>query len=238
MLDAAVQILCALVIACSHSLAGHVRSFGAVPRNVWLSAGGGVSVAYVFLHILPDLQMHQELFTRSTFPGLQLKVHVYILSLGGLLLFYGLESLVKKSKSHLKAWGKWVFWVHIASYGMYNLLISYLIIHRERPGLLSLVFFTIAISFHFLVNDHALWEEHKEVYRDKGKWVLVSAVLAGFVTGYIIEFKPIVISGIFAFVAGSILVNVLKEEIPTERQSRFWAFAAGAAVYSALLLTM
>lgn len=31
-------------------------------------------------------------------------------------------------------------------------------------------------------------------------------------------------------------MNVLKEELPEERQSRFWAFALGAAAYAALLL--
>ena len=31
-------------------------------------------------------------------------------------------------------------------------------------------------------------------------------------------------------------MNVLKEELPEERQSRFWAFAVGAASYAALLL--
>jgi hypothetical protein len=33
-------------------------------------------------------------------------------------------------------------------------------------------------------------------------------------------------------------LNVLKEELPEERQSRFWAFALGAAIYALLLLTL
>jgi len=39
-----------------------------------------------------------------------------------------------------------------------------------------------------------------------------------------------------AFLGGGVVLNVLKEEIPTERQSGFWAFALGAVVYAALLL--
>ena len=34
------------------------------------------------------------------------------------------------------------------------------------------------------------------------------------------------------------MLNVLKEELPRERESRFWAFALGAALYSALLLAV
>jgi hypothetical protein len=33
-------------------------------------------------------------------------------------------------------------------------------------------------------------------------------------------------------------MNVLKEELPEERESRFWAFALGAALYTMLLLAM
>jgi hypothetical protein len=31
-------------------------------------------------------------------------------------------------------------------------------------------------------------------------------------------------------------MNVLKEELPEERESHFWAFALGAALYSVILL--
>jgi hypothetical protein len=40
----------------------------------------------------------------------------------------------------------------------------------------------------------------------------------------------------FAFLAGGIILNVLKEELPEERESRFSAFTAGTAAYAALLL--
>lgn len=41
---------------------------------------------------------------------------------------------------------------------------------------------------------------------------------------------------LFAFLAGDIVLNVLKEELLEEHESRFWAFALGTAVYSILLL--
>jgi hypothetical protein len=38
--------------------------------------------------------------------------------------------------------------------------------------------------------------------------------------------------------AGGVILNVLKEELPEERQSKFWAFALGAAIYAALLVAV
>jgi hypothetical protein len=45
-------------------------------------------------------------------------------------------------------------------------------------------------------------------------------------------------SVLFALLAGGIVLNVLKEELPEERQSRFSAFALGAAGYTILLLLL
>lgn len=43
---------------------------------------------------------------------------------------------------------------------------------------------------------------------------------------------------LIAFLAGGVVLNVLKEELPEERESRFWAFAIGTALYAALLLDL
>lgn len=41
-----------------------------------------------------------------------------------------------------------------------------------------------------------------------------------------------------AFLAGGILLNTFKEELPRERESKFWTFAAGTLLYAALLLAI
>lgn len=43
---------------------------------------------------------------------------------------------------------------------------------------------------------------------------------------------------LFAFLAGSVVLNVIKEELPSERRSRFASFAAGVLGYSVVLLAM
>lgn len=46
------------------------------------------------------------------------------------------------------------------------------------------------------------------------------------------------IAVLIAFLSGGIVLNVLKEELPRERESRFWALALGAAIYTAILLAL
>lgn len=41
-----------------------------------------------------------------------------------------------------------------------------------------------------------------------------------------------------AFLSGGVILNVLKEELPEERASRFWAFALGGVAYAVILLAL
>jgi zinc transporter ZupT len=54
--------------------------------------------------------------------------------------------------------------------------------------------------------------------------------------GLVSEISEAALAVLFAFLAGGVVMNVLKEELPEERESRFWAFVLGAALYSAVLL--
>ena len=94
------------------------------------------------------------------------------------------------------------------------------------------------MALHFVVNDFGLREHHKKMYDHTGRWILAAAVVTGWVIGVGIELSQAAIAVLFAFLAGGVVLNVLKEELPEERESRFWAFAVGALGYAALLLAL
>lgn len=168
-------------------------------------------------------------------------------------VFYGLDRLAKQSRSERQGapvrsgrgaeaaaagTSPAVFWIHMGSFAIYNALIGYLLLHREVMTLGALAFFTVAMALHFVVTDYGLNEDHKAPYRRVGRWVLVAAVAAGFLVGAMTQLSDAAIAVLTAFLAGGVILNVLKEEVPSERQSRFWAFASGMAGYAALLLTL
>ncbi len=160
----------------------------------------------------------------------------------GLAAFYGLERAAKASRGERRrlrgddATGAGVFWLHTASFALYNALIGYLMLHREEPGLGGLILFAFAMGVHFVVNDYGLRHDHKGAYDRVGRWVLAAAVLAGWAVGLSFEVSKAALAVLFAFLAGGVIMNVLKEELPEEQESRFWAFALGAALYSVILL--
>lgn len=171
-----------------HLFSGKLRFLDTTPRSIWLSASSGVSVAYVFVHILPELSEAQETVREAVGEALAfLQHHVYLLALLGLAVFYGLERTAKVSRQRNSKAGRrdvtetGVFWLHIFSFTVYNALIGYLLLHREQPGIQSLLFFFCAMALHFVVNDYGLRQHHKHTYDKIGRWILAAAIIFGWV---------------------------------------------------------
>lgn len=247
--------LAAILLGLVHVITPSLRFLAGRPRSIWLSIAGGVSVAYVFVHLLPELAAGQEHVRRVLGGGPAFaERHVYLIALLGLAVFYGLDRLAKESRARREgapvrtgrgpesaaeaATSPMVFRIHMGSFAVYNALVGYLLLHREVMTLASLAFFTVAMALHFVVTDYGLNEDHKAPYRRIGRWVLAGAVGLGLVVGFATELSAAAIAVLTAFLAGGVILNTLKEEVPSEQQSRFWAFALGLAGYAALLLTL
>ncbi len=265
-----VSFLGVIALAGAHLFSGRLRFLDGTPRSIWLSFAGGVSVAYVFVHLLPELAEGQEVVSEVLGESLAfVENHVYLIALVGLAFFYGVHRTTAESRKtrgermeavaeagRIVAGGRGggiaagdaegeenttsigVFWVSIASFSVYNVLIGYLLLHRIEEGFRNLLLFSLAMLLHFVVNDYGLRERHREAYRRRGRWVLAGAVFFGWVIGLLAEIPESLIAVLIAFLAGGVVLNVLKEELPEERRSRFWPFAMGAAGYAALLLAL
>lgn len=232
----------AALLALVHVLATHLVFLDRVPRSRWLSAASGLSVAYVFVHLLPEIaEGHDALVTRGRAGAAPV---LWLVALAGLAAFYGLERYAKCARTGEADAGRGavtpptVFWLHIASFALYNVLVGYLLLHRLEAGVDALLMFGLAMALHFLVNDHGLHAHHQHRYRRIGRWLLAGAVLAGHGLGLAVEIGEAAIAVLIAFLGGGVVLNVLKEELPEERESRFLPFVLGAAAYAALLVAM
>ncbi|MGR3269677.1 hypothetical protein DU478_18855 [Thalassococcus profundi] len=236
---ALVAFLIAGVFAAVHVGIGVLRFLDVTPRSRWLSASGGVAVAYVFLHILPELALHRTVFAEALDTDAErAEALVYSLALAGLVVFYGLERTVKTSRRGGAVPGAGTFWLHIGSFTVYNVIVGYLLLHRESDGAWSLAIYACAMILHFITTDHGLRADHKARYDTHARWILAAAVMAGWALGMWVTLPEFWIGGLFAFLAGGIVLNVLKEELPEERESRLWPFVFSAVGYAAVLLAI
>lgn len=234
------SFLATLALSAVHVFARHLHRLNRLPRSRWLSVAGGVSVAYVFIHLLPELARGQEVMNGSDLLLFRyLEHHVYLLALLGLATFYGFERMIKMRRRKLPPDAPppaGVFWLHISAFAIYNGLIGYLLIRGESNTVTSVALYCFAMGLHFLVNDFALQNDHKSLFSRRGRWLLALMPMAGWVLGAATEVSELTVPALTAFLGGSVILNVLKEELPEERESRFSAFLIGAIGYSLLLL--
>jgi hypothetical protein len=236
--------LAALAFIAVHLFIGRLTFLEGKPRHMLLSFAGGVAVTYIFLHVLPELAVHQRTFAHE----LQLsdsaaEAWIYLISLVGLVFFFGLENAARRSRGRrLAATGesrleREVKWVHLGSFFFFNFLVGYLLLHREQTGLWSLAIYAAAMLLHFATSDFGQRQDHAEDYDAETRWILAGGVVTGWVVGALDrQVPPILIGSLFAFLAGGVVLNTLKEELPEDKESRFLPFAAGAAAYAVLLL--
>jgi len=245
--DEIAALIAALLLAAAHLFAPRLRFLTLVPRSRWLSVAGGVSVAYVFVHLLPELAEGQaavdgEGGAERSKPLLGfLEHHVYLVGLIGLAVFYGVEkhSLCSRQRNKQRTGedrtNQDALWLSIASFAVYNAVIGYLLLRSDLRDLTQLVLYAVALGVHFVINDLALSEHHRDAYQRVARWVLVAAILIGWVAAIATSLSERVIALVLAFIAGGVVLNVLKEELPGERLAQFWPFAGGALAYTVLL---
>lgn len=202
-----------------------------------LSFAAGVSIAYVFIHLLPELENAKNVFLRETahrslpFP----EYRVYLSAMMGFMLFYGIEHMVVHRKSPEAKTGGPVFMLHIGGFAAYAWLISYLLVRSIGEGGVSIALYAVAMGLHFLSIDHALRREHGLLYEGTGKNVLALAALAGWSVGMLAELpKPMVIT-LLGIVSGAIIMNSMIMELPKEKEGKFASFLIGGIFYTVLL---
>lgn len=235
--------LMALAFCAVHLFVGKLRFLDRQPRSRWLSFAGGVAVGYVFLHIMPELGAHGDVFREET--GLDkmfAEAWVYTLALAGLVLFYGIERAIVCSRDDSMRSGgperprPGAFWVHIAATALLVFIVAYLLNHREDTDPTGLALYFGALLLHFVTADHAARTDFPEFYDSAGRWVLAAATLAGWLLGLTVVVPELLVGCLFAFIGGGIVLVALKEELPEERESSFIPFLFGAAIYAALVL--
>jgi hypothetical protein len=247
MVPASAALVAAVVLALVYALRGGVGESRFAER-FWsrrrsISAAAGVSVAYVFVDVLPELAARNRSIVEAagSVTPLFAEQRVYLLALASFVVLYGLEHIVlaargKRGHEAAEAARDASYWLHVGGYAAYSALIGYLLVERAERGHAALIVYALAMAVHFLVVNHALAEAHEEAYRRGGHLWLAASVLAGWAVGAMLPLSEATLARLFAVLAGGIVITSLRAELPDEREGRFWPFVLGAAVFAALLL--
>ncbi len=255
-------LLITVVLVGLHLAAPAIRRLPLVPEAATASFAGGLAVAYVFLHLLPEIaegnQAIGEALADVLRPTPLFDLGIFLVALAGFTAFFGLERLAdRRSTSRVTGAGTaaaaasstagdavgrhqpppaGVYWLHLGAFVVYNALITYTMPLRLRTGVQFALLFTLAMGLHFVLTDRGLEERYGDRFGGSGRLTLSAALLAGWgAAALLAPTSTLVVALLTALLAGSILLNVFKEEIPSGRRTSFPWFLAGLILYAALL---
>jgi hypothetical protein len=231
-------LVAALAFACIY-LFGHRLRVSSHHRK-WLSIAAGISVATVFLDILPQITESQMRFLshRGLVVALFPEQAIYLATMFGFVLFYGFEYMISTSDSGRDKPSTLFFAFRVAAFAGYTGLIAYLLVRSIWKSTLAMLLYAVAMAFHLLIVDHSLARERFGVYERYGRWILSFASLAGWFTAIVAPIPDPWLARVTGFVSGGVIMNSLVVELPEGRGGRFWPFTFAAAIYSLILITI
>lgn len=187
-----------------------------------LSFGGGVAIAFIFVDLLPKLCLNDQIVVNAGILPF-LERHVYILALTGFLVSYMVEKKRSESFSFL-------------SYLIFNFMIGYAIADKNDPDVRPLVLFSVAIGLHTFTTDFAMREKHPKKYQNWIRWAAVFSLLAGWTLNLWISLPETAVALMAAYIAGGVILNVTKHELPSDKPNDPGSFLTGTVVYTLLIL--
>ena len=235
-----------LVIAAAYVSGGRLmapeRTEKLWARRRMISAAAGISVAYVFVDVLPELELqHKIVVEKAGVPMLFAEQRLYVLAMLSFVVFYGLEHMVLVSRERgpealAAGTADAVFRLQLAGYAAYSALIGYLVVERAGRGAVPLILYMVAMAVHFLIVDHSLTEEHGRAYGRGARWVLAASIVAGWLIALATTLSETVVARLFAVLVGGVVITSLRSELPDDRKGRFWPFCLSAVIFATVLM--
>ena len=241
------SLVAALILAMAYVAGGWLTAHGGEEGiracRRWISAAAGVSVAYVFVDVLPELAAQNRAVVAAAGGERTLfaEQRIYVLALLSFVILYGIQYFVLASRER-RPHGETTaaldstYLLHLAGYSAYSVLIGHLLTERSERGAVTLTIYTVAMALHFLIVDHSLFEEHGARYAGTGRALMAASVVAGWLIGAATHISPVTFARLFAILAGGVVITSLRAELPNQRQGRFWYFVLGAVLFAAILL--
>jgi hypothetical protein len=211
-----------------------------VDRRSVISFSAGMSIAYVFVHLMPELHEVRTSFTQSVSIDMYYEgMAIYLFALVGFLVFYGLDHLRRRfGESEGEEGAGPAFRLHVGGFAIYVGLVSYLLVNSLEETEVSIALYTAAITLHFLAVEHSLAGEYGAAYKHIGRFALAGMAILGWAAGVMFALPVWVLALLVAFVSGAIVMNSTIMELPSEKDGRFVPFAAGGVVYGMILLPL
>ena len=228
------------MLGCTYLSCSLAHRFTANFRRRWASFSAGVSLAYVFVDVFPELAAGTKVIASTIGEGqFASEERVYVIALLGLMVFKSLAHIRNLAEhgqdSGDEAATPWFLYIHAGALGLYNASIGYLLVGRAHAGMSSLVLYVFAMALHAILIDEELAHQYGGRYGSAGRIWLAASVLAGWAASSNHILSEVAFTRLFAFLAGGIIMTSMRPKTSQGDQRLGW-LVSGTAIYTLVLL--
>lgn len=236
-----IALLATLILMFFHYVAPLLKKYLSDKSRAFTSFTGGMAVSYVFLDMLPNLVEYNKPIGEYLIAHQALtpftEVSIYIAALFGFVIYYGIEIHAIKDQENGKGYNQIIYNLHLAMFCLYNFLITYTMGLRAQLSIAGTLLFTLAMAFHFIITDKKFSRLYPYKFTHTGRFILMLFLFIGWICTIIFDPVNVLFAAfMLAFLAGSILLNVFREELPDAKAVNFHAFTLGVLLISLLSL--
>jgi uncharacterized membrane protein YiaA len=241
----ALSLVAVAVLIAVHLTAGYFDRWQGRGRELFLSAAGGVTVAYVVMQLLPALSASDNTIRPAAQEFLPFfERHGYFLAVIGIVVFYANANQIARSRARQRSAvgedraDRRAFITSMILMGIFNFMVAYSLGDPNTPDVKPVVLFVLALALFYYIADESLHSNYEADYHRIGRWILSAALGIGWLLGVFFDIPATTLALAVAFFSGGILVTVLGHQLQPGASHKVWAFATGALVFSVLLMTL
>lgn len=204
----------ALILGAAHVISPRLFGLRKHPERQE-AFSGGLSVAYVFLHLIPSLDASHDV----------VGPRIYFVALLGFVVFYGLDVFFQPPRDthptryHANLWAVFLY---------DGLMVFTLGLQLPPTPILTLVF-AVSLALDVLDTDVELQHEYGMRFVKSGRWVLFAGVASGYALSLVRRPHPLVVDTLTAALAGFMMFHTFKGQFPVSK--KFLAFSAGVLTF-------
>ena len=207
-------LVVALILGAAHLIAPRAYAARKDPARQ-VAFGGGLSLAYVFLHLIPSLDAFQAVVGQR----------IYFVALLGFVAVYALDVRFQPPREHHPT----KYHAYLGVFFLYNgLLVFTLALNLPSTPILTLVF-ALSLALDVFNTDLEMQADYGSRFVKSGRWVLLAGVAIGYALSLIRHPNPLVVDILTAGLAGFLMFHTFDGLLPASRNKNFRAFVAGIA---------
>jgi len=215
-------LVCGVVLALIHLASERIQPRHGTMRWRIISFAAGISIAYLFLHLLPETYEAAD----------HIRGWVFVFLLAGFTVFHLIEKYIyqhverERLVEDLKE-------IHSVSFFVYHFVVGVALTGKFEEGMLEGLLFLVPVAFHAGLSTASLSGIHDDMRERRSVRMLLSlSTLLGVIFAVFFRIPHALELGLVSFVAGVLLYIIVREFLPQKEKGEPVYFVLGLLVFA------